>query len=155
MANEISASFSIRGVQGNQGNASLRSSNDSAIPVRIAPLPATEEVKPESVSRPDEKDFKTGHTLPLAEENVRFVAAEEVSKEEEKELKSALRDVNEHMQNIQRNLQFEVDKESNQTIVRVVDTQSGEVVRQIPAEEVIRMAKRMEEMDGLLMSEHA
>lgn len=153
MANDISASFSIRGVQGIQGNASLRTSNDTTSPTRITTLPESDAVKSGSVSRRDEKSYKTGNTLPLAEERATLVASEEVSKQEDKELKSSLLDVNEHMQNIERNLQFEVDKESNQTIVRVVDTQSGEVVRQIPAEEFIRMAKRMEEMDGLLMSE--
>lgn len=153
MANEISASFSIRGVQGIQGNASLRSPNESSAQKKIEPLPESKGENTESAPRSEEKDNTNGNALPLAETNNKLVAKEEAAKQDEKKLKSTLLDVNAHMQNIQRDLEFEVDKESNQTIVRVVDRQSGEVVRQIPAEVFIRMAERMEEMDGLLMSE--
>lgn len=156
MANEISAPFSIRGVQGIQGNATSRPSVDSD--ARSATTRALDPngVKLESAQGTAATSLETGHSLPPAEAQAKPLAAEVAAKQEEYErldLKSALSEVNDHLKNIQRDLQFEVDEESNHTIVRVVDSETGDIVRQIPAEEFLRLAKRMEELDGLLMSE--
>ncbi|WP_404359938.1 flagellar protein FlaG [Methylotuvimicrobium sp. KM1] len=48
----------------------------------------------------------------------------------------------------QRNLQFKVDETTNQVVVSVVDQKSGEVLRQIPSDEVLALAKRLKELDG-------
>jgi flagellar protein FlaG len=37
----------------------------------------------------------------------------------------------------------------------VVDRESGELIRQIPSEEVLRMTQRMESLTGLLLQEKA
>jgi flagellar protein FlaG len=52
-------------------------------------------------------------------------------------------------------LQFEVDKDTDKLIVKVVDRASGEVIRQIPNEEVVRIAKLMSEGNGLLVDQSA
>lgn len=51
-------------------------------------------------------------------------------------------------------LQFEVDKDTDKLIVKVIDRASGEVIRQIPNEEVVRIAKLMSDGKGLLV-DHA
>ncbi len=48
----------------------------------------------------------------------------------------------------QRNLQFKVDETTNQVVVSVIDQKSGEVLRQIPSDEVLALAKRLKELDG-------
>jgi len=55
---------------------------------------------------------------------------------------------NKVFEDTQRNLQFKVDGETNQVVVSVVDRKSGEVLRQIPSEEVLALAKRLKELDG-------
>lgn len=40
----------------------------------------------------------------------------------------------------QRQLDFSFDKASGQTVIKVINPNSGEVVRQIPAEDVLKMA---------------
>ena len=53
-------------------------------------------------------------------------------------------------------LHFEVDKDLDKVIVKVVDRESGEVIRQIPTEEVVRIAKVLQgKVPGLLMSHDA
>ena len=52
-------------------------------------------------------------------------------------------------------LQFEVDKDTDKLIVKVVDRASGEVIRQIPNEEVVRIARLMSEGNGLLVDQAA
>ncbi|MBZ5488557.1 flagellar protein FlaG [Halomonas aquamarina] len=49
-------------------------------------------------------------------------------------------------------LEFEVSEQSSRVITRVVDRESGEVIRQIPAEEVLQLAERLEELQGRLIS---
>ena len=49
------------------------------------------------------------------------------------------------------NLQFSMDESSGRTVVRVVDTSTKEVIRQIPSEEVLQMAQELDRMQGLLL----
>jgi flagellar protein FlaG len=61
------------------------------------------------------------------------------------ELQQAVTQLNDYVQNIQRNLQFSVDKESGAMVVKVIDTKSAKVIRQIPTEESLRMARSLVE----------
>lgn len=45
----------------------------------------------------------------------------------------------------QHNLEFKVNEDLERTIVKVVDSDSGEVIRQIPSEELVAIAERIEE----------
>lgn len=45
-------------------------------------------------------------------------------------------------------LSFSVDSELNQVVVTVTDLNTREVIRQIPSEEMIALARRLKEMDG-------
>lgn len=51
-----------------------------------------------------------------------------------------------------RGLEFELSEETSRVITRVIDRESGEVIRQIPAEEVLKIAERLEEMQGRIIS---
>jgi flagellar protein FlaG len=46
--------------------------------------------------------------------------------------------------------QFEVDKEVDKVIVKVIDSEQKEVIRQIPSEEALKLSKNVREMIGLL-----
>ncbi len=48
-------------------------------------------------------------------------------------------------------LQFSVDPQSDQVVVRIVDTATGEVIRQIPSEEMIAISHALDRADGLLL----
>lgn len=51
-----------------------------------------------------------------------------------------------------RGLEFELSDETSRVITRVIDRESGEVIRQIPAEEVLKIAERLEETQGQIIS---
>jgi flagellar protein FlaG len=46
-----------------------------------------------------------------------------------------------------------MDEEINRPVITVRNIETGEVVRQIPSEEIIRMAHSIEEGKGLLFNE--
>jgi flagellar protein FlaG len=51
----------------------------------------------------------------------------------------------------QRGLEFDLSDESSRVVTRVIDRESGEVIRQIPTEEVLRIAERLNELQGSLV----
>jgi flagellar protein FlaG len=50
----------------------------------------------------------------------------------------------------QRNLSFRIDQGSGRTVITVVDAVTKEVIRQIPSEEVLAVARALEAFTGLL-----
>ncbi len=50
-----------------------------------------------------------------------------------------------------RELNFSVDDKSGKTIIKVIDSETDEVIRQIPSEEVVEMAQMIDQHAGLLM----
>ena len=60
------------------------------------------------------------------------------------QLQQAVSKLNDYVQNTQRKLSFSVSAETGQTIVKVYDTETDELIRQIPSEETIRMAESID-----------
>lgn len=69
------------------------------------------------------------------------------------ELGKAVQSINNTLSNLSQNLEFSVDENSNRTIVKVVDQQSGQVLRQLPSKEVLEIAKALDRLQGLLISQ--
>lgn len=67
----------------------------------------------------------------------------------------AVRELNASLQMRSVGLQFEIDKDIDKVIVKVVDRDSGELIRQIPSEEAVRIAKVLGRVPGLLMDQSA
>ena len=63
-------------------------------------------------------------------------------------VKTAATKGNSILQEINRNLEFQVDDSTQKVVVKIVDSKSGDVVRQIPTEEMLAFIKRMQEMEG-------
>ncbi len=72
-----------------------------------------------------------------------------------KNLEEAVATLNQQMREKGRGLNFALDDRINRTIITVRSTSSGEVVRQIPDEVVIRVAHNIEDIKGLLLDEIA
>ncbi|MFK3816876.1 flagellar protein FlaG [Pseudomonas sp. NPDC089407] len=54
-----------------------------------------------------------------------------------------------------RNLDFSIDEGSGQTVVKVVASDTGEVIRQIPSEVALKLAQNLKDADGLLLNVEA
>ncbi len=71
------------------------------------------------------------------------------------DLDKALETLNENASVAKRALGFSYDESLKRPIVRVTDLESGEVIRQIPHEVVIRVAKSIESFKGSMVDERA
>ena len=76
-------------------------------------------------------------------------SAGEIEKVQES-LREAIRTLNESADINPNRLKFSVDSVSNKVLVVVTDEVTGEVVRQVPAEAVLRVAHNIEAMKGVL-----
>jgi len=72
---------------------------------------------------------------------VTVTAAEAKNTKNSNNLKQAVSQLNDHVQTMQRALLFSVDKGSGTVVVKIIDTESKQVIRQIPTEEALRMAQ--------------
>jgi flagellar protein FlaG len=102
----------------------------------------------------------TAHLKRLGDGNAVPVApavAEEAGKAEEtrQPLNEVVSELNDLVRDLHRELQFSVDDESGETMIKVVDSQTDEVVRQIPSEEVVRLRQRLEEAAGVIFRDSA
>ena len=52
-------------------------------------------------------------------------------------------------------LEIEIDPDSNKAVIKILNGESGEVIRQIPAQELLDLAKHLDEPKGLLVRERA
>lgn len=52
-------------------------------------------------------------------------------------------------------LQFSIDDETGKTIVKVMDAETKEVIKQIPSEEMIAISKALDHLKGLLIQQKA
>jgi flagellar protein FlaG len=68
-------------------------------------------------------------------------------------IQEAIDRLNQQLKANGRDLSFQMDEEINRPIITVRNIETGEVVRQIPSEEIIRMAHSIEEGKGLLFNE--
>ena len=59
--------------------------------------------------------------------------------------KDDVSNLNQLVRDLHRELKFSVDDDSGETVVKVIDKETDEVVRQIPSAEVLRLRKRLEE----------
>ncbi|WP_338765782.1 flagellar protein FlaG [Massilia sp. METH4] len=69
------------------------------------------------------------------------------------ELAAAVSKLNESVH--EQSISFEIDEESKRTIVKVIDTHTKEVVRQMPTEEALQIAKSLDKAFGLLIRQQA
>jgi len=68
-------------------------------------------------------------------------------------LQDAITTLNERMRASNKDLSFSVDKVAKRFVVTVTDQQTGEVLRNIPGETVLRVAHSIEALKGVLFEE--
>lgn len=70
-------------------------------------------------------------------------------------LKLAVQEIEKFVQSIKRNLEFSIDEASGKVVVKVIATESGEVVRQIPSEEALKLAESLNTASNVLFDAKA
>lgn len=69
------------------------------------------------------------------------------------EIQQDIAKINDQLESMNRSIRFSIDEGTKDIVVRVVDENTGEVVMQIPPDEMLRLRERLSEMSGLLVRE--
>ena len=67
----------------------------------------------------------------------------------------AAADIQQFVLSMGRNLSFSVDEVSGYHVVRVVNPSTGELVRQLPSDELLKIARDFERLNNVLVSQKA
>jgi len=67
----------------------------------------------------------------------------------------ALKQINDTMKKLSQDLEFTLDEDSERPVVKVVDQQTKEIIRQIPTQEALEIAKALDRVQGLLIRQKA
>ncbi|QLG91962.1 flagellar protein FlaG [Pseudomonas yamanorum] len=70
-------------------------------------------------------------------------------------LEKAVTEIREFVQASQRNLDFSIDDTTGRVVVKVIATDSGEVIRQIPSETALKLAQDLSKAGSLLFDTKA
>lgn len=77
-------------------------------------------------------------------------ATKQLSKEE---IAAIVEELNKAMQVVGTTLAFTIDEQTKRTVVKVLDAQTHEVIRQIPPEEMLKVSQRIAELMGILIDQ--
>ena len=104
-----------------------------SVPERAAPAVAPEKLK----SQADQT--KAATMSKLVENRASF--------------KEAVIEINKALEKIPTTLAFQVDESSNRFVVNVADISTGELIRQIPGDAVLRIARQLESLKGIIFDD--
>jgi len=121
----------------------------------------------QQASSPAKTPVATEHSAPVVpvnpgvatEKQTQVVEAKDKASAEQApdsaQLKNAVDQINKTIQSLANNLQFSMEKIQGMQVVKVVDNETQQVIRQIPTEEMLDIAKRLDELQGLLIRQKA
>lgn len=93
---------------------------------------------------------------PVASATQRAAEVSPVAQAQERQpLEQAVSKIESFVQGISRDLDFTLDDSSGRMVVKVTDRASGDVVRQMPTEDALRLAESLDEARSLLFKTQA
>ena len=104
-----------------------------SVPARVAPTISPERI----ISNAD---------------NVKAATFNELTTNHE-DFKKAVVEINKALEKIPTTLAFQVDQNSKRFVVNVADISTGELIRQIPGDAVLRIARQLESLKGIIFDD--
>jgi flagellar protein FlaG len=71
------------------------------------------------------------------------------------EVEKATDQVNKFVSSVNNGIQFSIDKETGISVVKVIDKSTNEIIRQIPGDEILQIAKTLDRLQGLFVKQQA
>jgi flagellar protein FlaG len=121
-------------------------SSSSAEGMRVAGSVANQNTTASANGTPGAGKVAQPQALSLADQAAQ---AKEVKESQKEKLSTAVSQLNSYVQHVQRDLQFEVDSELGQVVVKVVDQKTQQVIRQMPDELALRLAEKLQQDEPL------
>jgi flagellar protein FlaG len=115
--------------------------------MKIADVTAEVEAKStRRVARQDSPAVAVAESAPEPARQIPAAAPVEVRK-----IESVTKQIDSFLRSMNRSLQFRLDDSSGRMVVSICDSETGEVIRQVPGEDALRIAQSLESrLSGML-----
>jgi len=124
----------------------------NSIPQVVTPTVKAQSERPQDLpDLPSDGQKVSSHKVPLYKEPS-YGEEKESNRVTDETLQKTVKKLNEFSGNLRRNLKFSIDEKSNRTVVTVLNSETNEVIRQIPSEEVLSLASNLEKETGVILN---
>ncbi|MCB1774598.1 MAG: flagellar protein FlaG [Gammaproteobacteria bacterium] len=113
-----------------------------------AVVPQMTQASPAASANPPEQEVQ-------AKVVVDRVRQQDQQEKESEPLEEVVSDLNNLVRELHRELQFSVDEDSGETVIKVIDKETDEIVRQIPSEEIMELRRRLQQATGVIFRDSA
>jgi len=91
----------------------------------------------------------------IASLEIKKIDVVESSQPSKEAIAKAANDIQNFVKDMGRNLNFSVDEVTGYNVVRVINPETNELVRQLPSEELLKIARNMQDLGSVLVSQKA
>ena len=86
-----------------------------------------------------------------AREEEKIINSDDLKKQDNIDISEAIERVAGTAQLFNRKIHLEVENDTHEVIVKIVDSETKEVIRQLPPEEMVKLSKNAKDLKGLLI----
>ena len=112
-------------------------------------------VQAQSMSQVQAVATRVGAPAPARQQSTAPAPASTAPVETAGAVREAVAAINRAAKSLNNSIQLSLDDRSGRAIVRVVDSETGQLIRQIPTEEVLDLRRALDKIAGLLINRTA
>ncbi|CED72044.1 polar flagellar protein FlaG [Aliivibrio wodanis] len=134
--------------------SSVSSSILSSLPSSNGTKIASSPMQPTSSVNTSNQVAKSESSEPLTQSQAIVVDAEQkLETKKKEELHEAIKELNEYVKSVDRGLSFHLDEESGRQVITVREISSGDIIRQIPDDKMLEVARDLAASSSGLIAE--
>lgn len=118
----------------------------SPVPTEQPELGKADKAQPAQADNVVRLDFDQRQAVASVNRTEQYQQQEQVKSSSDKTLDQSVSELSRSVQLIERNLEFRVDDNSGRTVITVKDSDTQEVIRQIPSEQLLQLSARIKEL---------
>lgn len=103
----------------------------------------------------NEQAEKSVSAITTATDETQANTPEPHAQEHKQKVSNAVKEISSFFQMAQSSLQFSLDEVSGRMVMQIKDNETNKVIRQIPSEDVLKLAERLDDVDGLIFKAKA
>ena len=84
---------------------------------------------------------------------VTTLAQDKPAEEAKEEAPKSAKEVQTAISGVTNDLRFSIDEDTGRTLIKIVDRETDEVIKQIPSEEFLRISRALDKFQGLLVKQ--
>lgn len=109
----------------------------------------------QALPKKNEKSGESVSAIATTKPAIQVQLPEQKDYDNKQHIANTVEDINHFFQTAQRSLAFSLDEASGHIVMQIRDSQTNELIRQIPGEDVLKLAKQLDDLTGVLFKAQA